>query len=127
MIRRIQSHNIVNGVAFVVCEFALIVLVVTPFGVIWAFKREPLYALVAAGIVANALCMVALGVQAWRAGERGSSLRLLFNRAHRTRLLREHPRMSEDTFAISLGTLIPFGLTVLVLLDIVAERLRSSR
>ena len=123
MIQRIRSHNTVNGIAFAICEFALMALVVAPFGVAWALTGRPLYALAAGGIVANCLCVVMLGVEAWRAGERGSSLRLLFSSAHRARLVKEHPTMSEDTLAIVVGTLIPFGLTVLTLVDY----LRSMR
>jgi uncharacterized membrane protein len=117
MVRRIQSHNTVNGVAFAICEFALMALVVAPFGVAYALTERPLQALVAAGIAANCLCVVAIGVQAWRAGERGSSLRLLFSGAHRATLVKEHPQMSADTLAILLGTLIPFGLMILTLVD----------
>ena len=92
-------------------------LVVAPFGVGWALSGRPLYALAAAGIVANCLCVVVLGVQAWRAGERGYSLRLIFDGAHRAKLVKEHPNMSEDTLAIVLGTLIPFALVLLAAID----------
>jgi hypothetical protein len=107
----------VNGIAFVTVEFALMALIVAPLGVAWVLTGRPLYALAAAGIVANCLCVVALGVQAWRAGERGSSLRLIFNAGHRAKLVKEHPTMSEDTIAIMIGTLIPFALMVLILVD----------
>jgi hypothetical protein len=117
VIRRIRSHNTVNGIAFAIVEFALMALVVAPFGVAWALTGRPLYALVAAGIVANCLCVVILGVQAWRAGERGYSLRLILDAGHRAKLVRDHPTMSEDTLAIVLGTLIPFALVVLTLVD----------
>jgi uncharacterized membrane protein YqjE len=124
VIARIQSHNTVNGVAFVICEFALMALIVAPLGVAWAFTQRPLYALVAAGIVANCLCVVGVGVRAWRAGERGSSLRLLFSSANRAKLSKEHPRMSEDTLAIMAGTLVPFGLALLTLVDYSRSRVR---
>jgi hypothetical protein len=117
VIRRIRSHNTANGMAFAIGEFALIGLVVALFGVAYAFTGRPLYALAAAGMVANCLCVVILGIQAWRAGERGHSLRLWFNGAHRAKLAAENPRMSEDTAVITVGTLIPFALTVLTLLD----------
>jgi hypothetical protein len=124
LIRRIKSHNTVNGVAFVICEFALMALVIAPFGVAWSLTGRPLHALAAAGFVANCLCVVVIGVEAWRAGERGYSLRLLFDSAHRARLMKEHPTMSEDTIAILLGTLIPFALTVLTLVDYSRSRTR---
>jgi uncharacterized membrane protein len=117
VIRRIRSHNTVNGIAFVIVEFALMALVVAPFGVAWALTGRPLYALAAAGVVANCLCVVVLGVQAWRAGERGYSVLLMFDGAHRAKLVKEHPTMSEDTTAIVIGTLIPFALVVLTLAD----------
>lgn len=117
MIRRIQSHNTINGIAFAICEFALIAIVVAPFGIAWALRGKPLYGLAVAGIIANCLCVIALGVQAWRAGQGGSQLRLLFSSANRARLSKEHPRMSEDTLVMTLTTLIPFGLAVLTLLD----------
>ncbi|HVC75168.1 MAG TPA: hypothetical protein VND96_01490 [Candidatus Micrarchaeaceae archaeon] len=124
MIARIQSHSIVNGVAFVICEFALIALIVAPLGVAWALAQRPVYALLAAGIVANCLCVVGVGVLAWLAGDRGSSLRLLFSSANRAKLSKEHPRMSEDTLAIMVGTLVPFGLALLTLVDYSRSRVR---
>jgi hypothetical protein len=104
-------------VAFAIGEFALIGLVAALVGVAYAFTGRPVYALAAAGMVANCMCVVILGMQAWRAGERGYSLRLLLNGAHRAKLAAENPKMSEDTAAITVGTLIPFALTVLTLLD----------
>jgi len=124
MIGRIRSHNTVNGIAFAIVEFALMALVVAPFGVAYALTARPLQALVAAGIAANCLCVVAIGLQAWRAGERGSSLRFLFSGAHRATLVNEHPHMSADTLAILLGTLIPFGLTILTFVDYSRSRRR---
>jgi len=124
VIARIQSHSIVNGVAFVICEFALIALIVAPLGVAWALAQRPVYALLAAGIVANCLCVVGVGVLAWLAGDRGSSLRLLFSSANRAKLSKEHPRMSEDTLAIMVGTLVPFGLALLTLVDYSRSRVR---
>ena len=124
MLRRIRSHNTVNGIAFAICEFALIALAVAPFGVAWALTDRPLYALAVAGIVTNCLCVVAVGVEAWRSGERGYSLRLLFDGGHRAHLMKEHPTMSEDTIAIVVGTLIPFALAVLTMVDYSRSRAR---
>ncbi|HEY4912908.1 MAG TPA: hypothetical protein VIJ91_03195 [Candidatus Dormibacteraeota bacterium] len=124
MIRRIKSHNTVNGIAFAISEFALMALLVAPLGVAWALTNHPLYALATFGFVANCLCVVVIGVQAWRAGERGYSLRRLFNGAHRARLMKEHPAMSEDTLAILVGTLVPFALAVLTLVDYSRSRTR---
>jgi hypothetical protein len=124
VIRRIRSHNSVNGIAFVIGEFALMALVVAPFGVAWALTHRPIHALVAAGIVTNCLCVVTIGVQAWRSGERGYSLRLLFNRAHREQLMKVHPTMPEDTLVLVVGTLIPFALAVLTLVDYSRSRTR---
>ena len=124
VIARIQSHNIVNGVAFVICEFAVMALVVAPFGVAWALTQRPVYAIFAAGFVVNCLCVVGVGVQGWRAGERGSSLRLLFSSANRAKLSKEHPRMSEDTLAIMVSTLVPFGLALMTLVDYRRSRVR---
>lgn len=117
MIRRINDHNTINGVAFAVGEFALLALVVTPFGVAYALTGRPLYALVALGIAVNSLCVVVLGVQAWRAGERGYPLRLLFNRAHRAKLAAQFPKMSEDTLVLTVGMLVPFLVAILTLVD----------
>ena len=50
MMRRLRSHNTINGVAFAIGEFALIGLIVAPFGVAYAFTGRPLYALAAAGM-----------------------------------------------------------------------------
>jgi hypothetical protein len=124
VIQRIKSHNTVNGIAFAISEFALIALLVAPFRVAWALTNRPLYALAALGIVANCVVVVVIGVPAWRAGERGYSLRLIFDGAHRARLMKEHPAMSGDTLAIAAGTLIPFAPVVLTVVDYSRSRVR---
>ena len=126
MISRIRSHSLVNGVGFVLGEFVLISVVSAPLSVIWAMRGQVLYSIVAVGITTNCLCIIIVGIDLWRGRQRGTSLRLLFNRAHRARLATDHPNMSADTLWIALGTLIPFGLTLLTIADLISVR-RSSK
>ncbi|MGH7877670.1 MAG: hypothetical protein ACRENM_08360 [Candidatus Dormibacteraceae bacterium] len=114
MIRRIRSHGEVNGVRFVVAEFALVAAVAVSIGVIYASRGEMLYAGAAIGVTANCLVVVGLGAQAWRQGRMGSPLRLLFNRAHRLSLAEDHPRMAADTLIIALTTIAPVVLAATV-------------
>ena len=126
MIGRIRSHSLVNGVAFVIWEFVLCAVIVAPLAVIWAMRGQALYSIAAAGIGANCLCIIAVGVEVWRSGQRGTPIRHLFDSAYRARLATQHPHMSEDTLWLTLSTLVPFGLTLLTLADLLSV-VRSSK
>jgi len=86
-------------------------------------RGSGLGALLAGGIAVNSLWIVGFGLRSWRRGEMGPGIGRLFNGAYRQRISREHPTLARQTALMTVGTLIPFALTVLVLIDL----MRSGR
>jgi hypothetical protein len=119
---KINTHNEVNGVAFSVAEFALIVLVMTPIAVYYLLHTRLVSAAVAAGIAANALAVVALGLRALAHKQRGGSVLRWFDRHERATLALRYPHLTRDTLMITVTTLIPFILLLLVLHDSITTR-----
>jgi hypothetical protein len=97
LIERIRTHNRLNGVWFSVIEFALIALVVSPFGVYYARAGSVVYAITAVGIVLNCLIVVLLGVRQLRAREPSATLRQRRDSNERARIRRAHPHLFADT------------------------------
>ncbi len=81
MIGRIRSHCLVNGVAFVIGEFVLSAVIIAPLAVIWVMRGQALYSIAAAGVGANCLCIVAVGVEVWGSRQRGTPITHLFDSA----------------------------------------------
>ncbi len=122
MTRIIKSHNELNGIKFSVAEFALIALVIGPFGVYYLLNAQLVYGLIAAGIVFNCLTVVAFGVSAWRSNQAGSGLKSLMSREARDRLKREHPDMMRETIILTLSIILPFVLLAIVLYEQLTAR-----
>ena len=86
-------------------------------------RGSALGAILAGGVAVNSLWIVGFGFRSWRRGEMGPGLGKLFIRAYRRRISREHPTLARQTALTTVGTLIPFALTVLILIDL----MRSGR
>ena len=91
MIRRIVEHNRLNGVIFSTVEFLLVAAAAAFIGVSMVRLHRPIGAVLALGTALNASVIVAFGAVAWRRGERGTSLRRVFNANHRAELSQQHP------------------------------------
>lgn len=115
MIERIEVHNRLNGYAFVIVEFVLVVALIGGFGAYYATHGRALEAVIALGIAANALVIVLLCLRSvWR-GERGVGLRRLYtDPAVKRQVMLANPRLTADTMLITGAVLVPFILVLVM-------------
>ena len=123
MLQAIKTHNQLNGTRFSTVEFLVVFFAALSIGAAYLVRGSGLGALLAGGIAVNSLWIVGFGLRSWRRGEMGPGIGRLFNGEYRQRISREHPTLARQTALITVGTLIPFALTVLVLIDL----MRSGR
>ena len=123
MLEAIKTHNQLNGTRFSTVEFLVVFLAALFIGAAYLARGSALGALLAGGIAVNSLWIVGFGLQSWRRGERGPGLGQVFSRDYRRRISSEHPTLARQTALITVGTVIPFALTLLVLIDL----MRSGR
>jgi len=118
MIRRIKSHNLLNGIKFSIAEFAFIALVVAPFAIYYVTHNNILYATISVGIMFNCLTTVAFGLGQFLRKEHDIDLRRVFNKDERERIERENPRLMVDTFIIVVTALLPFVMFIWALYEL---------
>ncbi len=122
MTGRIREHCILNGVAFVVCEFLLVAGGSILIGVGFGLHRAWIGVFLAIGVLLNSMVVVAVGLAMWRSGERGTSMRSVFNARYRAELSRSYPAMMKDTLVIATATLAPYVLMVSVAFEHIRAR-----
>jgi hypothetical protein len=122
VIRRIESHNVLNGVIFSVAEFAITALVLAPFAVYYVTQAEVILALIFVGIILNCLTIVAFGVRQLSHGERGISFLKVLNKQSRADIARAHPDLYRDTFILVMTILVPFAVFALTLRELLMRR-----
>jgi hypothetical protein len=118
---RIREHCILNGVAFVVCEFSLVVGGAVFIAVALGLHHVWIGVFLAIGVLLNSLVVVAIGVAMWKRGERGTSVHNVFDAKYRAELSRSHPAMMKDTIILATSTLAPYFLMA----SIVCEQIRT--
>ena len=123
MLEAIKTHNQLNGTRFSTVEFLVVFLAAFFIGAAYLARGNALGAILAGGIAVNSLWIVGFGLQSWRRGEMGPGLGRVFSGDYRQRISREHPTLGRQTALITVGTVIPFALTLLVLIDL----MRSGR
>ena len=114
MIRRIRSHNILNGILFSVSEFAFIALVITPFAFYYLTHEKHLYALVAIGIIFNSLTIVTFGWIQLRRKEKDVGISDIYEKSYREKAIKENPQLFGDTLILVATILLPFVLLIMV-------------
>lgn len=119
---RIREHCILNGVAFVVCEFSLVAGGAIFIAVAFGLHHVWIGVFLAIGILLNSLVVVAIGVAMWRRGERGTSVHNVFDATYRAELSRSHPAMMKDTLVLATSTLAPYVLMA----SVAFEQIRSQ-
>ena len=119
--RLIRDHNRVNGLWFSVVEFLLMTVLCLGMAVLFIDAGAVVFGVVAAGIGANCVVIVVLGVGSLRAGEPDIGLRAAFTPSGRARMRAEYPHLQRETFVLAGATLLP-GI---VAAWTVVERLQS--
>jgi hypothetical protein len=118
MIARVESHNRLNGFAFVIGEFALIGGVAGVFAAIYLARGNIAYTSICAGICVNSLVVIVLAARAIARREMGVGIfRIYTQPALRAQVVREHPDLSKDTLLITVSVLVPFLLFLMVALE----------
>jgi hypothetical protein len=115
MLRRIRSHNILNGMLFSIFEFGFTALIIAPFAVYYIIHGKLLYATISVGIILNCLTIVMIGLIQLRQGEKDLGLRPLYNKNYREQVARENPHLFGDTMLLVATILLPFALLALTL------------
>jgi len=118
MIDRIQSHNTLNGFRFSVAEFALVILIVFPFGLYYFLHQKLALALIALGLICNFSMMIIFGVRSILRKEKGGNQKDLFNKIKREEIDRKHPKLLTDTLLLVITLLLPFLLFVSVTIEL---------
>ena len=122
MIRRIKTHNILNGILFSISEFAVTALVLAPFAAYYLTHRIFLYATIAVGIIFNCLAIVAFGLFQLRSKEKDIGLPRVFEKSYRERVVRENPHLFRDTMLLVASILLPFVLLIGTLFEFIFDR-----
>jgi hypothetical protein len=121
LITRIRTHNIVNGFVFSAVEFALMSMVILPFGVYYFLHGRVEAGLVVTGIVANCVTIIAFAVYSMRAGHEDIGVMNWFNKEGRRLIASTYPNLSQDTLVLTVGTLVPFVVMLASLYDLRQE------
>jgi hypothetical protein len=125
VIRRVREHNELYGIAFSIVEFVLVGIVAALVALLFGVSGRPAGAVIATGIAANSMLIVAAGIAAWRRGERGTPIGQVFSARSHADLVRCHPQLRRDTCVVAGTTLAPFLLVVMVAVEL-ARRMRRA-
>ncbi|MEO8969093.1 MAG: hypothetical protein ABI355_15730 [Solirubrobacteraceae bacterium] len=120
-----REHNELYGIAFSIVEFLLVGIVAALIAVGFGASGRPAGAVIASGIAANSMLIVAVGIAAWRRGERGTPIGQVFSARYRAHLVRCHPQLPRDTCVVASATLAPFLVVVMVVVEL-ARRVRRA-
>ena len=132
MMKRIETHNLLNEIVFSIIEFVFIAAVIIPFAIYYIFHAQALYALVSVGIVLNCLTVAILGIRqlnnkgqetGWR---RLYSKQGLLDKQGRERIGSENPHLLKDTTIIIVTTLIPYALLLWVIFELSTRHQESN-
>jgi len=126
LIEKIKTHNEVNGFVFSVVEFALIALSIVPSALYYLMHARVISGIIASGIVANALTVVAFGVRALVVKQRSIGILRWFDKRERAAITLRYPHLTRDTLIVAAATLIPFVVLLCIIYEFInAHRQRS--
>ena len=122
MIQAIKDHNQLNGTRFSTIEFLVVFFAALLIAAGYLRQGNALGAILAGGIAMNSLWIVGFGLRSWSRREMGAGIGRLFNKEYRQRMSREHPNLSRQMALITVSSLIPFAMTVLILAELIGFR-----
>ena len=117
MIRRIKSHNILNGILFSISEFLFTALIIAPFAVYYLTHGKYLYGTIAIGIILNCLTIVVFGLFQFRSKDKDFGLPREYNSSYREQVIRENPKLFRDTMILVATIVLPFLLFILTMTE----------
>jgi len=122
LITKIRAHNEVNGFLFSAVEFALMSIVILPFGVYYFLHGRVEAGMIATGIVANCVTIIAFAVHSMSAGHQDLGIMNWFHKKGRHTIASRYPTLSQDTLVLTVATLIPFVVILGSIYDLFQER-----
>jgi hypothetical protein len=123
MIGIIREHNTLNGLRFSALEYGVVGAGLGLLTAWYVLAGRWLEAIGWFGIVANCAVIVVIAVHAIRAGEADFGIFPMRRAEFRERIARDHPGLNGHTTVLVLGSLVPYLILVLALVD----RVRSGR
>jgi hypothetical protein len=111
VIALISTHNRLNGFRFVIGEFALMVVVVAPFGIYYAIHGMWLLALIALGIAGNCSVVLVYAVRSLVGGDADVGIRVYTDQPTRKSVARDHPRLLGETLLLTAAVILPLVQT----------------
>lgn len=108
LLEKVRLHNSLNGFRFSAAEFGGVALVLTPFAAYYWTTGRWAIAMVATGIIANALPVALAALRSLRAGEPKVGWAALCDPGVRALLRSDQPHLLADTVTITVCTLVPF-------------------
>jgi predicted signal transduction protein with EAL and GGDEF domain len=121
MIRRIKTHNLLNGIIFSIVEFVITDLIIAPFAIYYVLHGKVLYATISIGIILNCLMIVLFGLQQYKNKEKDVGIQHMFNKSVRERISREYPHLSNDTSVLVITMLLPFVMFIWILYELLLK------
>ncbi|MFL6122226.1 hypothetical protein [Actinophytocola sp.] len=124
MIERIRVHNHLNGTRFSTLEFGFACLAALFIAIALLLQGRWPAGVLACGTAVNCLVVAGFGGVSWIRGDRGRRMRELLRSDARRAVGAEHPRLMMDTLLLAASALIPFALSIAVIVDGVRRRSR---
>jgi uncharacterized membrane protein len=117
IVERIKRHNIINGFAFSLVEFAIVALLVGGFSIaLFVTRRYPM-AWIFLGIALNCFPVMYYAWRSLQRKEKDIGFSAWLNSKTREQIGKDYPQTSVDTTIIVLATLVPFLAVLLTLID----------
>ncbi len=126
MIRRIKSHNLLNGILFSISEFGFTALIISPFAAYYISHDKFLYTSIAVGIIFNSLTIVAFGLRQLRNKERDIGFLRVYEKSYREQAVRENPHLFQDTMILVGSILLPFVLFLMTLFELIFKNTKRG-
>jgi hypothetical protein len=126
MIRRIKSHNLLNGILFSISEFGFTALIIAPFAFYYISHDKFLYAFIAVGIIFNSLSIVAFGLVQYRYREKDIGFPRVFEKSYREQAIKENPHLFLDTTILVVAILMPFALILITLFELIIKNAKRG-
>ena len=126
MIRRIKSHNRLNGIIFIISEFGLTALIIAPFAAYYISHDKFLYAFIVVGIIFNSLTIVAFGLVQYWYKEKDIGFPRVFEKSYREQAIKDNPHLFQDTLILVVAVLLPFVLILITLYELIFKKAKRG-
>ena len=110
LIKKIQEHNYLNGLWFVIAEFSIFILVILPITMYYLIHKQLLLGILGAGLFANFAVVLFYAVRSVIKKAPSLGIHKIYGKKIRTQIKIEYPHLSKDTFILFTTLIVPFLL-----------------